>query len=38
VAVTPRGDVPFLDDGVEGNLTRKRSWWMERSAWAVYMP
>ncbi|GGM10708.1 hypothetical protein ACFFX1_25240 [Dactylosporangium sucinum] len=38
VAVTPRVDVPFVDDGVEGSLTRKRSWWMERAAWAVYIP
>ena len=30
VAVTPRDDeLPFLDDGVAGTLTRKRSWWME---------
>lgn len=36
VAITPREEVPFLDDGVEGTLTRKRSWWMERAAWAVY--
>ncbi|GAA0724608.1 hypothetical protein Drose_37920 [Dactylosporangium roseum] len=38
VAVTPRVDVPFVDDGVEGSLSRKRSWWMERGAWAVYVP
>ncbi|MEV4507885.1 diacylglycerol kinase family protein [Dactylosporangium sp. NPDC049525] len=38
VAITPRTDVPFVDDGAEGTLTRKRSWWMERSAWAVYVP
>ncbi|WP_327007303.1 acylglycerol kinase family protein [Dactylosporangium sp. NBC_01737] len=38
VAITPRVDVPFVDDGAEGTLTRKRSWWMERSAWAVYVP
>ena len=36
VAVTPRGDVGLLDDGVAGSLTRKRSWWVERSAWSVY--
>jgi diacylglycerol kinase-like protein len=37
VAVTPRdGEVPFLDDGVAGSLTRKRSWWIEPGAWAVY--
>ena len=37
VAVKPRdGDLPYLDDGVSGSLTRKRSWWMEPGAWAVY--
>ena len=37
VAIIPRdADVPFLDDGVEGTLNRKRSWWMERGAWAVF--
>jgi len=29
-------DVPFTDDGVAGTLGRKRTWWMERGAWAVY--
>jgi len=38
VAVTPRSEVPYIDDGVEGTLTRKRSWWMERDAWGVYTP
>jgi hypothetical protein len=38
VAVTPRAEVPFLDDGVAGSLTRKRTWWMERAAWGVYAP
>ncbi|WP_432982376.1 diacylglycerol/lipid kinase family protein [Dactylosporangium sp. CA-233914] len=38
VAIHPRADVPFVDDGVEGTLTHKRSWWMERGAWAVYVP
>ena len=38
VAVTPSGDVPFLDDGVAGTLSRRRTWWMERSVWAVYTP
>jgi hypothetical protein len=38
VACTPRGAVPFLDDGVAGTLERRRSWWMERAAWAVYAP
>ncbi|MBB5110896.1 diacylglycerol kinase family protein [Micromonospora echinospora] len=37
VAVVPRDEkVPFLDDGVEGELTRKRSWWTEPGAWAVW--
>jgi hypothetical protein len=36
VAVHPLADVAFLDDGVAGTLGRKRTWWMERGAWAVY--
>jgi hypothetical protein len=36
VAIHPQGDVPFVDDGVAGTLGRKRTWWMERGAWAVY--
>ncbi|SCG61691.1 diacylglycerol kinase family protein [Micromonospora coxensis] len=37
VAVVPRdAKVPFLDDGVEGELSRKRSWWIEPGAWAVW--
>lgn len=37
VAVTPHElDLPFLDDKVAGALTRKRSWWIEPSAWSVY--
>ncbi|WP_174532863.1 diacylglycerol kinase family protein [Micromonospora chalcea] len=37
VAVVPRDEkVPFLDDGVEGELNRKRSWWTEPGAWAVW--
>jgi hypothetical protein len=37
VAVLPRdGDLPYLDDGVSGTLNRKRSWWIEPGAWAVY--
>lgn len=36
-AINPRdGGLPFLDDGVAGELTRKRSWWIEPGAWAVY--
>jgi len=38
VGVTPRDDsVPFIDDGVVANLTKKRSWWIERGAWALYV-
>ncbi|MGV9210585.1 diacylglycerol kinase family protein [Micromonospora sp. RB23] len=38
VSVLPReGKVPYLDDGVEGELTRKRSWWVEPDAWAVWV-
>jgi hypothetical protein len=37
VSVLPRdGELPFLDDGVAGTLNRKRSWWTEAGAWAVY--
>jgi hypothetical protein len=37
VSVLPRdGDLPFLDDGVGGTMNRKRSWWTEPGAWAVY--
>ncbi|SCL23498.1 hypothetical protein GA0070616_2737 [Micromonospora nigra] len=38
VSVLPRdaGKLPYLDDGVEGELTRKRSWWTEPGAWAVW--
>lgn len=37
VSVLPRdGDVQFLDDGVAGSMNRKRSWWTEPGAWAVY--
>jgi hypothetical protein len=37
VAVHPGEEVPFLDDGVAGTLGRKRTWWMERGAWAVFV-
>lgn len=42
VAVTPRlpADdltLPFVEDGVTGELTRKRSWWIERRAWGVHV-
>lgn len=37
VAVLPRdGAVRYFDDGVVGELSRKRSWWVEPGAWAVY--
>jgi hypothetical protein len=37
VSVLPRdGEVRFLDDGVGGSMNRKRSWWTEPGAWAVY--
>jgi hypothetical protein len=36
VSITPRDEVPLLDDGVVGHLGRKRSWWMERGVWAAY--
>jgi hypothetical protein len=38
VSVLPRdGDLQFLDDGVGGSLSRKRSWWTEPGVWAVYL-
>lgn len=37
VAVSPRdGAIPIVDDGVTGELGRKRSWWIEPGGWAVY--
>jgi hypothetical protein len=37
VSVLPRdGELQFLDDGVAGSTIRKRSWWTEPGAWAVY--
>ncbi|MCW2641485.1 MAG: hypothetical protein JWP76_3791 [Dactylosporangium sp.] len=36
VAIHPFAEVPFVDDGVAGTLGRKRTWWMERGAWAVF--
>ena len=37
-AVTPREvELPLVDDGVAGTLGRKRSWWVEADAWAVYV-
>lgn len=38
VSVTPReAQVPLHDDGVTGTLNRKRAWWIEHGAWAVYL-
>jgi len=38
VSITPRdGEIPLLDDGVAGELGRKRSWWIERAAWGTYV-
>ncbi|MEV6305822.1 diacylglycerol kinase family protein [Actinoplanes sp. NPDC051861] len=37
VSVLPReAELQFLDDGVAGSTNRKRSWWTEQGAWAVY--
>ncbi len=37
VSVLPRdGELQFVDDGVGGSMDRKRSWWTEPGAWAVY--
>jgi hypothetical protein len=37
VSVLPRdGELQYLDDGVAGAMNRKRSWWTEAGAWAVY--
>ncbi len=37
VSVLPRdAELQFLDDGVAGTMQRKRSWWTEAGAWAVY--
>ncbi len=37
VSVLPRErELQFLDDGVAGSTTRKKSWWTEAGAWAVY--
>ncbi|MGS2613969.1 hypothetical protein ACVCAH_05470 [Micromonospora sp. LZ34] len=37
VSVLPRDKkLPYLDDGVAGELNRKRSWWTEPGAWAVW--
>ena len=36
VSVQPQTTVSFVDDGVSGRLTHRRTWWMERAAFAVY--
>ncbi|MFC0526134.1 diacylglycerol kinase family protein [Phytohabitans kaempferiae] len=38
VAITPReSEIEYVDDGVRGTLSHKRSWWIEPGAWAVYV-
>lgn len=38
VAITPREpEIGYVDDGVSGTLSHKRSWWIEPGAWAVYV-
>lgn len=38
VSVLPHEEsLPLLDDGVSGELTRKRSWWVEPQLWAAYI-
>jgi hypothetical protein len=29
-------EIPVVDDGVHGTVRRKRTWWVEPGAWAVY--
>ncbi|MFI5959039.1 diacylglycerol/lipid kinase family protein [Cryptosporangium sp. NPDC051539] len=29
--------VPVTDDGADGTVSKKRTWWMERGAWGVYI-
>jgi hypothetical protein len=36
VSVTPDGEVPMIEDGIDTKLNRKRAWWVERGAWAVF--
>jgi hypothetical protein len=37
VSVIPHEEeLPYVDDGVAGSLSRKRAWWIEAGAWAVY--
>ena len=38
VSVTPHAPaVRYVDDGVVGTLSRKRSWWVEPAAWSAYV-
>ncbi|WP_285662436.1 hypothetical protein [Actinorhabdospora filicis] len=37
VAITPDAEIPYIDDGVIGTLARKRTWWTEKHAAAVYI-
>jgi hypothetical protein len=37
VSVSPRDEVPLVDDGVAGGLARKRAWWVEAGCWAAYV-
>jgi hypothetical protein len=38
VSVTPRdGEIRLIDDGVTAALSRKRAWWIEPGAWALYV-
>ena len=36
VSVTPDGDVPMVEDGIDTTLNRKRAWWVEAGAWGVF--
>jgi hypothetical protein len=38
VSVVPAAEVRYVDDGVPGTLSRKRSWWIEPGAWGVFRP
>jgi hypothetical protein len=38
VSIQPSAPVPLLDDGVAATLDRRRTWWMERAAFAVHVP
>lgn len=36
VTVSPASEVHYADDGVMATLDRRRGWWVERDAWAVF--